>query len=138
MPRWILFFCVAGYEFLPEERVEYQKRDAARVAERVGIPLERAIAGVSASEVLQRATHPSGEPYWKLNHGGGCQDIPFISSYHDLPGLVATMTDAVIASRRLPALGSRGPHPAGMSGPRLPLRAEPQLRPRKPRGQRRR
>ena len=102
LPRWILFFCVAGYEYLPEERVEYQKSDAARVAERVGIPLERAISGVSARDVLQRAAHPSGEPYWKLNHGGGCQDIPFISSYHDLPGLVATITDAVIASRGYP------------------------------------
>jgi FAD/FMN-containing dehydrogenase len=109
LPRWILFFCVAGYEHLPEERVDYQKRDAARVAEGIGIPLERAISGVSAREVLRRATHPSGEPYWKLNHGGGCQDIPFICSYHDLPGLVATMTDAVNASGGYP-LSDLGVH----------------------------
>ena len=53
----------------------------------MGVPLDDTLCGISASDVLSRATHPLPEPYWKLKAGGGCQDIPFISPMEKVPEL---------------------------------------------------
>ncbi|GAB4340843.1 MAG: FAD-linked oxidase C-terminal domain-containing protein [Candidatus Abyssubacteria bacterium] len=99
LPPWVLFFCLAGYEILPKERVEYQRKDTSEVAKNLGVPLCDTLSGITAADVLERATNPSPEPYWKLRAGGGCQDIPFITSFEKVSELVGVMTECALRSR---------------------------------------
>ncbi len=93
LPPWVLFFNIAGYEYLTEERVSGQINDMMEIAQRVGVEPVQAIGRVSASEVLKAAQGSSGEPYWKLRHKGACHDIFFLTIYDNLPGLLSTMHD---------------------------------------------
>ncbi|RJP15964.1 MAG: FAD-binding oxidoreductase [Candidatus Abyssobacteria bacterium SURF_5] len=97
LPRWILFFCLSGLEYFPEERIEQQEKDMAEIAKNLGVPIAESVCGISAREVLSIATAPSHEPYWKLEWGGGCQDLPFICSFEQAPALVQVMRDAAAA-----------------------------------------
>jgi len=91
LPSWVLFFNIAGYEYLAEERVNGQIKDMMEIAQRVGLEPVQAIGKVSAYELSEAVKHPSGEPYWKLRHKGACHDIFFLTIYDNLPGLVETM-----------------------------------------------
>ena len=93
LPPYILLYNVAGYEYLAEERVEYQVKDVNDVAQRAGMEPAGAIGKISAIELLKAANQPSAEPYWKLRARGGCQDIFFVTIYDRLPGLIAAMCD---------------------------------------------
>jgi FAD/FMN-containing dehydrogenase len=91
LPPWVLFFNIAGYEYLPEERVGGQIEDVMEIAQRTGLEPVRAIGEITAAEVLKAIRSPSGEPYWKLRHKGACQDIFFITIYDNLPGILEAM-----------------------------------------------
>jgi len=92
LPPWILFFCFAGYDYFPEERVDYQEKDTADLAESIGVKFSEAVGGVSASDVLRISTQTS-DPYWKLKQKGCFQDITFITSYHNIPEQVKMMKE---------------------------------------------
>jgi FAD/FMN-containing dehydrogenase len=93
LPQWLLFFCIAGYEYYPEDRVAYQTQQMAEAAQRLGIEPTNAAAGVSAYEVLRMVNKPSDEPYWKLGYKGGCQEVFFLTTLNRVPGFVGTMYD---------------------------------------------
>ncbi len=93
LPPWVLFFNIAGYEYLAAERVSGQVADMTEVAQRVGLEPVRAIGEIPASEVLKTAQRPSGEPYWKLRNQGACHDIFFLTIYDNLPGIIDVMFD---------------------------------------------
>lgn len=93
-PPWVLFFNIAGYEYLPEERVSGQVKDMMGVTQRVGVEPVQALGRVSASELLEAARNPSAEPYWKLRYKGACHDIFFLTIYDKLPELMRVMYDA--------------------------------------------
>lgn len=95
IPPWNLFFCIAGYEHLAEERVDYQEKDIAEIAKDLGVKYSAAVPGVSASELLKAVTKPSGEPFWKLKYKGGCQDIFFITALDNISRLVGAMNEMV-------------------------------------------
>jgi FAD/FMN-containing dehydrogenase len=93
LPPYILLFSIAGYDYLPEERVSAHVNDMKGVAQRTGLEPSGAIGRISAGDLLKMVNQPSGEPYWKLRCAGACQDIFFITIYDKLPGLIATMHD---------------------------------------------
>jgi FAD/FMN-containing dehydrogenase len=93
LPPWVLFFNIAGYEYLPEERVSGQIEDVIDLAQRVGVEPVNAIGRVAAPELLKAVQRPSKEPYWKLRHKGACHDIFFVTIYDKLPGLIEAMYD---------------------------------------------
>ncbi len=95
LPPWILFFNIAGYEYLPEERVSSQIEDMRDVTQRVGVEPVPSIGRVSASELLEAARRPSEEPYWKLRYKGACQEIFFLTIYDKLSELIRVMYAAV-------------------------------------------
>jgi len=128
LPTWVLLFCLAGYEYLPEERVEYQEKDVKEVGQRIGVKISEAVAGISAEKLLRTASNPSEEPYWKIREKGGCQDIYFITSFNAVPKLVNLMGE-ICGREGYPPLGGRGLHPARVSGARSPLRIPSSLRP---------
>ncbi len=92
LPSWVLLFCAAGYNHLPEERIDYQMKDIKDVCRRVGVDPVRVLSGIPASLLLDVVRSPSAEPYWKLASKGGCRDIFFLTLYDRLPGLIDLMT----------------------------------------------
>jgi FAD/FMN-containing dehydrogenase len=91
LPPWVLFFNIAGYEYLPEKRVKGQIEDMIDIAQRTGLQAAKAIGKVTAYELLSKVQVPSGEPYWKLRYKGACQDIFFLTIYDKLQGLIDVM-----------------------------------------------
>jgi hypothetical protein len=91
LPQWILFYNVAGYDYYPEDRVSYQVKNIAEITRRVAVEAVKAIAGVSARELLDTVQRPSGEPYWKLRYKGACHEIFFLTVHDKLEGLIGVM-----------------------------------------------
>jgi hypothetical protein len=94
LPPWVLFFNIAGYEYLPEKRVSGQIKDMKAVSHRAGLEPTPALGKVTASELLNTVQRPSGEPYWKLRYKGACHDIFFLTIYDKLPEFISVMQDA--------------------------------------------
>jgi FAD/FMN-containing dehydrogenase len=92
LPPWVLILVAAGYEYLPEERVEVQEKDIMDIAQQFSLKLVSAIPGASSGEVLEILRQPSKEPYWKLRYRGGCQDIFFLTTLNRTPEFVNTMS----------------------------------------------
>jgi FAD/FMN-containing dehydrogenase len=93
LPPWVLFFNIAGYDYMPEKRVSYQTKEMMDLAQKQGVAPVKAIGGVSANELLKVVNQPSGEPYWKLRGKGGCHDIFFLTTYKKLSALTKVMCD---------------------------------------------
>jgi FAD/FMN-containing dehydrogenase len=98
LPSWVLFFNIAAYDFLPEERIKGQAEDMQELAQRLGLEPVKALGGITADRFLKLIQRPSGEPYWKLHYKGGCHDIFFLTIFDKLPSLIQTMNSAVEAA----------------------------------------
>jgi hypothetical protein len=91
IPPWILFFNIAAYDYLPHERISGQIKNMVELTQRLGVETVQALDGVTATQFLEIVQQPSAEPYWKLHHKGGCQDIFFLTIFDKLPELIRTM-----------------------------------------------
>jgi hypothetical protein len=87
----MLLVGIAGRDIFPEERVAYQQKDIAEMAQRYGLQLVPAVPGASGTEVLEAILNPSAEPFWKLTYKGACQDIFFLNTLEKAPHFVKTM-----------------------------------------------
>jgi FAD/FMN-containing dehydrogenase len=94
LPAWILFYNLAGYDYMPEERVSSYVEDIKEIAQRAGVEAAHSAGGVSAYDVLKTVQAESREPYWKLRPKGACQDTFFISNFQAVGSLVNTMFEA--------------------------------------------
>ncbi len=95
LPAWILFYTVAGYEYLPEERVSSHIKGITDITQRLGVEAVKASGGISANEILKVVQQPSEEPYWKLRYKGACEDIFFLTINDKLEGQIGAMFDLV-------------------------------------------
>jgi FAD/FMN-containing dehydrogenase len=93
LPPWTLFYAVAGYEYLPEERVAASVKDISGIAQRLGVEAVRAAGEISADEILKAVQRPSPEPYWKLGFKGACQDVFYLTIHDKLERQVDAMAD---------------------------------------------
>jgi len=93
LPTWTLFYAVAGYEYLPEERISSHVKGITDITQRLGVEAVKAVGPVSANEILKAVQQPSGEPYWKLRYKGACQDILFLTIYDKLEGQIGVMNE---------------------------------------------
>ena len=80
LPHWTLFYVVAGYEYLPEERIDASVKDIAEITQRLGVEAVKAVGRISANDLLRAVQKPSPDPYWKLDVKGSCQDIFFLDT----------------------------------------------------------
>jgi FAD/FMN-containing dehydrogenase len=94
LPPWVLFFCISGYEYYPEEKVSYQIEQMIDIAERSGLEPVRELNGVRAQDLLRIIQKPSEEPYWKIRAKGSCYDIFCLATYDRIPELVKVMNKA--------------------------------------------
>ena len=95
LPRWILFFNFAGYEYLPEQRISSNIKGLAGISGKIGIEAGRSVGGVASTDILKVIKKPSDEPYWKLRYKGACQDIFFITTYSKIESQINAMYDSV-------------------------------------------
>jgi len=91
LPAWTLFYTVAGYEYLPAERVTSHIKDITDLTQRMGVKPAKTIGPISAPEILKAVQKPSEEPYWKLRSKGACQDIMFLTIQDKLEDQVRVM-----------------------------------------------
>jgi FAD/FMN-containing dehydrogenase len=103
LPPWILIFSLAGRDIMPEEKVEFLKKDIGDIAQQFGVRLESAIPGASDGQVAEAVLNPSKEPYWKLRYKGGCQDIFFLTTLNRIPEFVTTMYSLAEAFKYSPS-----------------------------------
>jgi FAD/FMN-containing dehydrogenase len=87
LPVWILFYTVAGYDYLTEERVKGQILDIKELSQRVGLEAVQSLASVSAFELLKAVQSPPGNFHWKAPAGWTCQDIFFITPFQKVTEL---------------------------------------------------
>ncbi len=93
LPSWILIYSIAGYEYFPEERVEYIEKDIADIANQLGIQPTSGIRGVAGKEILGIFAKPSKEPYWKLRYKGCCADLFFLTTLDKVQEFIKIMRD---------------------------------------------
>ncbi len=87
--RFLLVYCVSGLPgYLPEEKVAYQERDIAVIAERAGL---RPQYGDRAEELGAMLSHPCAGPNWKTRMKGASLDVFFLATAEPAPGLVDAM-----------------------------------------------
>jgi FAD/FMN-containing dehydrogenase len=91
LPSWMVVIGVTGGSVLPEERAAFQEKDIREMAQQLGLELLPAVSGAREGEVLDALLQPSGEPFWKLNYKGSCQDIFFITTLDKTPQFLKTM-----------------------------------------------
>jgi FAD/FMN-containing dehydrogenase len=91
LPPWVLFYVVAGYEVLPEERISSYIKDITDISRRLGVEAVKAVGKVSAVELLKMVKLPSGEPYWKLRYKGASEDVFFLTINDKIESLVGAM-----------------------------------------------
>jgi FAD/FMN-containing dehydrogenase len=93
LPAWVCLQNVAGFERLPERRVEYQTRDIEQIACKNGLALEPSIGRVSARKLLATATAPGAEIDWRHHRAGHCLSIFFLTTLDRASGLIGLSAD---------------------------------------------
>jgi FAD/FMN-containing dehydrogenase len=93
LPAYLCLQNVAGFERLPEERVEYQTRDIEEIARKNGLDPASGLGRVSARKLLETASTPGAEVDWRHHHSGHCFSIFFLTTLDRAPGLVGLFGD---------------------------------------------
>ena len=96
LPPWVLFFCIGGYEYYPEEKVSYQIEKTVDIAGRAGVKPVKELNGIDAEEFLKKIQQISDESCWKTQVKGSFQDLFFLAACNRIPGLVEIMNSTAI------------------------------------------
>ncbi|OFW59381.1 MAG: hypothetical protein A2W01_08905 [Candidatus Solincola sediminis] len=88
-------YCLAGYDHLPEMRVDYEEKDVADIAQACGLTIGRQIPGASARHMMGLLDAPSAEPYWKQRPAGAFREIFFLTTMDRTPSFIGLMDDLV-------------------------------------------
>jgi glycolate oxidase len=88
---WTLVYGVSGFEYLPEERVAFQERDLAGIAQLAGVEAVPEIPGCSWKKMENILASPSPEPYLKTVPKGAFTDIFFLTTLDKAEDLIEVM-----------------------------------------------
>jgi FAD/FMN-containing dehydrogenase len=91
LPPWVIIMGIAGRDLFPEEKVDFQEKDARDIVQQFGLELLPAVSGIGGGQVMSIILNPSPIPYWKLTYKGACQDIFFMSTLDKIPEFVNTV-----------------------------------------------
>jgi len=91
LPRWIFFFCISGFEYLPEKRVAYREKAMYEAARKYGVNVSDNLGNISAVDLLKTLTRPSTVPYWKHAFEKASQDICFLTTMDKTPKFIEVM-----------------------------------------------
>jgi FAD/FMN-containing dehydrogenase len=93
LPGYLCLQNVAGFERLPEERLEYQTRDIEEIARKHGLVPAPTLGCVSARKLLEAASTPGAEIDWRHHRSGHCLSVFFLTTLDRAPGLVGLFAD---------------------------------------------
>jgi FAD/FMN-containing dehydrogenase len=93
LPRYVCLQNTAGFERMPEKRIEYQQKDIESIAGRNGLRMTTSLGAISAKTLLDTATQPCGEVDWRHKSKGYCLSIVFLTTLDRAPGLIDIFTD---------------------------------------------
>lgn len=79
LPEFICLQNIAGFERLPEERLDYHLADIKDIAGSNGLKLEERIGEIDAADLLNTARSPCGPSDWRHTFKGGCLSVFFLS-----------------------------------------------------------
>ncbi len=99
LPPWVIIMGIAGRDLLPEEKVDFQEKDAGDIVQQLGLKLLPAVSGIGGAQIMSTILNPSPVPYWKLTYKGACQDILFMTTLDKVPEFVNTVFAAANALR---------------------------------------
>jgi FAD/FMN-containing dehydrogenase len=98
LPRWILFFSIAGFDYFPQEKVAFQQQTVMKTAQKFSISPVETLSGIAAQSILTIFSQPSADPYWKIRQKGGCQDLFCLSTLDRIGQLIQAMQDQAEAA----------------------------------------
>jgi FAD/FMN-containing dehydrogenase len=93
LPRYVCLQNIAGFERMPRQRVEYQRKDIESIANKNKLGMTTFQGKIAAKALLDIATRPCGEIDWRHRLRGHCLSLFFLTTLDRAPGLVDTFTD---------------------------------------------
>jgi FAD/FMN-containing dehydrogenase len=91
LPPWVIFYNVAGYDYLTEDRVKGQVLDIEDLAQRIGVAPAQSLGEVSAFDLLRAVQAPPGDFYWKAPAQLACHEIFCLSNFQKVGELIDAM-----------------------------------------------
>jgi hypothetical protein len=96
LPPWTLVLNLTGYDYFPDERIEYQKADADGLAGAAQLKLMPTLGGCAEGALMTVLDNPP-EEYVKNKYRGNCQDIPFLTTLDKMPELFSHVNQTLKA-----------------------------------------
>jgi hypothetical protein len=93
LPRYVCLQNIAGFERMPRQRVEYQRKDIESIANKNKLSMTTFQGKIAAKALLDIATRPCGEIDWRHRLRGHCLSLFFLTTLDRAPGLVDTFMD---------------------------------------------
>ena len=93
LPGYVCLVNVAGFERMPESRVEYQRKDIESIANRNKLTMTTSQGGIQARVLLDMATRTCGETDWRHRLKGHCLSLFFLTTLDRAPGLIDAFFD---------------------------------------------
>jgi FAD/FMN-containing dehydrogenase len=91
LPAWTVMIKLGGAGHFPSQRVEVQKLDLGRLAQKCDLVLQSSLAGVDTSELAKPFDSDSEDAYYKLKSKGGCREIFFLTTLERVPQFVESV-----------------------------------------------
>ncbi|MGD1108594.1 MAG: FAD-binding oxidoreductase [Terracidiphilus sp.] len=91
LPAWTVMIRLAGAGHFPSERVEVQRLDLGRLAQKCGLTLQNSLASNGAAELEKAFESDSGDTYYKLKYKGGCREVFFLTTLDKAPQFVSNV-----------------------------------------------
>jgi FAD/FMN-containing dehydrogenase len=88
---YTVVYGISGYEYLPEQRMAYQRHDIGVHAQAAGVVPTQEVPGCSARRMEEIISRPSPDPYYKTRPRGAFLDIFFLTTLDKTPGFISIM-----------------------------------------------
>jgi len=97
LPAWTLIVVVAGYHYLPDEKMAYEEKGLAKVAAETGVTLKDSLPGVDNDAVFSLLESAETGVSWKRRLGERSVDIFFVSTLDKAPPYVDAVREVAKA-----------------------------------------
>jgi len=95
---WTLVFCVAGYEYFPQERIAFQENDIREITRAFGLEMKEEIPGASAETMMRLLDNTAGGTHWKSRYSGGYRDIFFLTTLDRVAAFIEVMNKSLVTA----------------------------------------
>lgn len=104
LPRFLCVQHAAGFQRLPQERLEYHLADIHSLAGQTGIQLQERLGPILAADLLERAVQPCGQVDWRDRLRGSSLSVFFLTTMDRAPAFINRF-EALVADHTRDARG---------------------------------